>query len=30
MMSKHIIVLMGGPPKEADVSRRTGAAITAA
>lgn len=30
MMSKHIIVLMGGSSKEADVSRRTGAAITEA
>ncbi len=27
MKEKHIIVLMGGPSKEAEVSRRTGAAI---
>lgn len=29
-MDKHIIVLMGGPSKEADVSRRTGGAIAKA
>ena len=27
MKDKHIIVLMGGPSAEAEVSRRTGAAI---
>lgn len=30
MKDKHIIVLMGGPSKEAEVSRRTGAAIAEA
>ncbi|MDY5254440.1 MAG: D-alanine--D-alanine ligase, partial [Veillonella caviae] len=30
MKDKHIIVLMGGPSAEADVSRRTGAAIAEA
>ena len=30
MKDKHIIVLMGGPSAEAEVSRRTGAAIAEA